>query len=55
MGIAMFGDRFEDHSDQEALLELLRIAEDRHARPTSKIQEELKVAWGWHVPWMGPA
>ncbi|KAH6652595.1 hypothetical protein BKA67DRAFT_519135 [Truncatella angustata] len=47
MGIAMFGDQFEERIDQEAMLEVLRKTETNHARPTKAIQEQLMRGWGW--------
>ncbi|GAP83247.2 putative arca-like protein [Rosellinia necatrix] len=50
IGIAMFGDRFSDQGDQEALAELLRKTESAHARPTTAIRQQLMKAWGWTDP-----
>ncbi|KAI1455557.1 hypothetical protein F4805DRAFT_265043 [Annulohypoxylon moriforme] len=47
MGIAMFGDQFGERSDQEALIDLLKMTEGDHARPTAAIQQQLMKAWGW--------
>ncbi|KAK8112740.1 hypothetical protein PG984_013266, partial [Apiospora sp. TS-2023a] len=46
-GIAMFGDRFEERVDQEAMLDILRRTESDHARPTKAVQQQLTRAWGW--------
>ncbi|KAI0120935.1 hypothetical protein BJ170DRAFT_688356 [Xylariales sp. AK1849] len=47
MGIAMFGDRFEEKVDQEAMLDVLKKTEMNHARPTKRIQQSLMRVWGW--------
>ncbi|KAI1814410.1 hypothetical protein GGS20DRAFT_548495 [Poronia punctata] len=47
IGIAMFGDQFNERSDQEALADFLMKTETAHARPTATIQRQLKKAWGW--------
>ncbi|KAH8646634.1 hypothetical protein BX600DRAFT_153733 [Xylariales sp. PMI_506] len=47
MGISMFGDRFDERVDQEAMLEVLKMTERNHARPTKAIQQQLIRAWGW--------
>lgn len=47
MGIAAAGDRFDDHGEQDALLEVLRITELDHGRPTQAVREQLKRCWGW--------
>ncbi|KAK9786706.1 hypothetical protein SCARD494_11010 [Seiridium cardinale] len=47
MGIAMFGDQFEERSDQEAMLKVLGKTETNHARPTKAIQQQLMRVWGW--------
>ncbi|KAI1850308.1 hypothetical protein JX265_002206 [Neoarthrinium moseri] len=47
MGIAMFGDRFDERADQEAMLDVLRKTETNHARPTKAIQQQLMRVWGW--------
>lgn len=41
------GDRFEERSDQEAMLDILRRTELHHARPTKAIQQQLTRVWGW--------
>jgi hypothetical protein len=46
--IGMCGDRFTDHLEQEALLEVLLKLQDEHAYPTLSTREQLKEAWGWH-------
>lgn len=47
MAIAAFGDRFTERRDQEAMVDMLIQTENDHARPTTKIQNRLKKAWGW--------
>ncbi|KAH7316996.1 hypothetical protein B0I35DRAFT_479784 [Stachybotrys elegans] len=47
MGIAAAGDRFQDVRDQEALLQVLRITEHDHARPTRAVRAQLRQCWGW--------
>lgn len=47
MAIAAFGDKFHERRDQEAMVEILIQTENDHARPTTKIQNQLKIAWGW--------
>lgn len=47
MGIAMFGDQFENRADQEAMLDVLKKTETNHARPTKAIQQQLMRVWGW--------
>ncbi|KAK2070406.1 hypothetical protein P8C59_004897 [Phyllachora maydis] len=47
MAIAAFGDRFVERSDQEAMLDILKTTEKRHARPTEHVQELMKKSWGW--------
>ncbi|KAK6223252.1 hypothetical protein LQW54_000369 [Pestalotiopsis sp. IQ-011] len=49
MGIAMFGDQFEQRADQEAMLDVLKKTERNHARPTKAIQQQLVRVWGWMV------
>ncbi|KAK2042475.1 hypothetical protein LZ31DRAFT_596398 [Colletotrichum somersetense] len=47
MGIAIAGDRFDNRHDQEALLKVLSITEQAHARPTTAVRDQLMSAWGW--------
>ncbi|KAM4062700.1 fungal specific transcription factor [Hirsutella rhossiliensis] len=47
LGIATCGDRFDDHVERMALLDVLTKTEGDHAWPTGKIQGRLKNAWGW--------
>ncbi|OJZ91257.1 hypothetical protein ASPFODRAFT_41658 [Aspergillus luchuensis CBS 106.47] len=47
IAIAMCGDRFTDHSQQEALLSILVELEEEHAWPTKATQIQLKDVWGW--------
>ncbi|KAK2028379.1 hypothetical protein LX32DRAFT_728755 [Colletotrichum zoysiae] len=47
MGIAIAGDRFDSRHDQEALLKMLSITEQAHARPTTAVRDQLMSAWGW--------
>ncbi|KAG9247225.1 hypothetical protein BJ878DRAFT_539508 [Calycina marina] len=47
MGIAIAGDLFSDRQQQEKLMGVLIRTEQKHARPTKAIQEQLKRAWGW--------
>ncbi|KFA66192.1 hypothetical protein S40285_08792 [Stachybotrys chlorohalonatus IBT 40285] len=47
MGIAAAGDRFQDRRDQDALLQVLRITERDHARPTRAVRAQLRQCWGW--------
>lgn len=47
MGIAMFGDRFEDKLDQDAMVDILKKTEADHARPTKTVQQQLMRVWGW--------
>lgn len=46
MGIAAAGDRFELRSDMDALLEVLRMTEREHGRPTRAVRAQLKRCWG---------
>lgn len=46
MGITVAGDRFESRADMEALLEVLRITEREHGRPTRSVVSQLKRCWG---------
>lgn len=47
MGVAAFGDRFEDRKDQDALLEILTRTSRDHARPTEAVQKQMMKSWGW--------
>ncbi|CAK7265188.1 hypothetical protein SEPCBS57363_001453 [Sporothrix epigloea] len=47
MAITAFGDRFHERKDQEALVDMLRLTEKEHARPTEAIQQQLIRAWNW--------
>ncbi|KAE9373884.1 hypothetical protein N431DRAFT_374527 [Stipitochalara longipes BDJ] len=49
MGVTMCGDRFTDHSEQEALLGVLMRTEQDHAWPTRAAQTHLRRAWGWEI------
>ena len=41
------GDRFHDRADQEALVDMLRLTEREHARPTEVAQQQLMRSWNW--------
>ncbi|KAH7376734.1 hypothetical protein B0T11DRAFT_23722 [Plectosphaerella cucumerina] len=47
MGIAAAGDRFDDRREQDELLEVLRITELEHGRPTTAVRAQLRRCWGW--------
>ncbi|CAK7224681.1 hypothetical protein SCUCBS95973_005600 [Sporothrix curviconia] len=47
MAIAAFGDRFHERADQEALVDMLRLTEKDHARPTEVVQQQLMRSWNW--------
>ncbi|CAK7201388.1 hypothetical protein SEUCBS139899_004092 [Sporothrix eucalyptigena] len=47
MAITAFGDRFHERADQEALLDMLRLTEKDHARPTEAVQQQLMRSWNW--------
>lgn len=47
MGIATYGEYFEDRRAQAGLLEVLDVMREEHAYPTAKIVQALKGAWGW--------
>ncbi|TLS30026.1 hypothetical protein PpBr36_03195, partial [Pyricularia pennisetigena] len=47
MGVAAFGDRFENKRDQDALLEILARTSRDHARPTEAVQKQMMQSWGW--------
>ncbi|KAI7915514.1 hypothetical protein M0657_008450 [Pyricularia oryzae] len=47
MGVAAFGDRFENRKDQDALLEILTRTSRDHARPTESVQKQMMESWGW--------
>ncbi|CAK7244173.1 MAG: hypothetical protein STHCBS139747_005708 [Sporothrix thermara] len=47
MAITAFGDRFHDRADQEALVDMLRLTEREHARPTEVAQQQLMRSWNW--------
>ena len=47
MGVTMAGDKFTDRSEQEALLEVLRLCDEQHAWPTGAAISNLRMAWGW--------
>ncbi|KAL2761030.1 hypothetical protein ACRALDRAFT_1025989, partial [Sodiomyces alcalophilus JCM 7366] len=49
MGITAAGDRFESKTDMEALLEVLRITEREHGRPTQSVRSQLRQSWGMEV------
>jgi len=45
LGISMFGEYFEDPMEQDALLGVLALMNDRYAYPTSQIVNSLRRAW----------
>ncbi|KAK5072222.1 hypothetical protein LTR64_003995 [Lithohypha guttulata] len=45
LGIAMFGEYFDDLREQTALLGVLELMHNRYAYPTSQIAQSLKRAW----------
>lgn len=47
MGVTMAGDKFTERREQEALIDVLRICDERYAWPTGHAISNLKVAWGW--------
>ncbi|KAL8335634.1 hypothetical protein RB598_009698 [Gaeumannomyces tritici] len=47
MGVAAFGDRFETTRDQQAFIDMLRLTEREHARPTESVQRQMMRSWGW--------
>jgi hypothetical protein len=47
MAITIAGDKFEDPTEQNALLHLLDVCDKKHAHPTGRAQDNLKAAWGW--------
>ncbi|TLD17667.1 uncharacterized protein PgNI_01502 [Pyricularia grisea] len=47
MGVAAFGDRFDNRKDQDALLEILTRTSRDHARPTESVQKQMMESWGW--------
>ena len=44
------GDRVTDHSEQEALLDILVKTEKTHSLSTAKAQKDLQEVWGWTMP-----
>ncbi|WYZ42395.1 hypothetical protein EsH8_VI_000094 [Colletotrichum jinshuiense] len=47
MGVTACGDRFIDHAEQKALLDILVKTDIEHMWPTQSAQSHLKRAWGW--------
>ncbi|KAJ0336345.1 hypothetical protein KNSL1_013315 [Colletotrichum chrysophilum] len=47
MGVTACGDRFTDHVEQRALLDILVKTDVHHMWPTASAQSHLKRAWGW--------
>ena len=52
MAIAMCGEHFAgegeaERREQEALMDVLRLADEQYAWPTAKTQQTLRQAWGW--------
>ncbi|OLN90321.1 hypothetical protein CCHL11_09068 [Colletotrichum chlorophyti] len=47
MGVTACGDRFTDHAEQKALLDILVKTDVQHMWPTGSAQSHLKRAWGW--------
>ncbi|GKT63012.1 ArcA-like protein [Colletotrichum tofieldiae] len=47
MGVTACGDRFADHAEQRALLDILVKTDVEHSWPTASAQSHLKRAWGW--------
>ncbi|KAH8883330.1 hypothetical protein GQ53DRAFT_846993 [Thozetella sp. PMI_491] len=47
MGVAAAGDRFDDHAERLALLEVLNKTETEHAWPTAASQRNLRESWQW--------
>lgn len=47
MGVTACGDRFIDHAEQKALLDILIKTDIEHMWPTQSAQSHLKRAWGW--------
>lgn len=45
LGISMFGEYFDDPTEQEALLGILSLMSSRHAYPTHQIANSLRRAW----------
>lgn len=47
MAVTMAGDKFSDHDEQVALLDILDRCDRIHAWPTGDAMTNLKAAWGW--------